>query len=133
MVSLTLFETSFESRSLTLDPPMTDAELEAFCLRSDTVQLERTSDGVIEMRAPTGGLTGNGNIEILRQLANWWSTHRRGRVYDSNTGFFLPDGSLFCPDAAYVLPEQLVGLTKADLRHFPKYCELSEAMECRFS
>jgi Uma2 family endonuclease len=122
MVALTLFETSFESRSLTLDPPLTDEELEALCLRSDTVQIERTWDGVILMHAPTGGFTGSGNLEILRQLGNWWDTHKRGRVFDSNTGFFLPDGSLLSPDAAYVLPEQLRGLTKADLARMPRLC-----------
>jgi hypothetical protein len=57
------------------------------------------------------------------------------------------DGDLFpsfrCSDE---LGESVVGITHAEvhfqivprilakiLRHFPKYCELSEAMECRFS
>lgn len=46
-------------------------------------------------------------MEIIRQLRNWWNTHERGRIYDSSTGFFLPDGSNLSPDAAYVLPEKL--------------------------
>lgn len=122
MVTLPLFETTFEPRSLVIDPPMSDAELEALCLRSDNVQIERTSEGVIRMHAPAGGFTGNGNSEVIRQLGNWCVKRRRGRIYDSNTGFFLPDGSLLCPDAAYVLPEQLKGLTKGELARMPRLC-----------
>jgi Uma2 family endonuclease len=122
MVTLPLFESSLEPRSLVVSPPMTDAELEALCLRSDNLQIERTSEGVIRVNPPTGGFTGNGNFKILRQLGIWWSTRRRGRVFDSNTGFFLQDGSLLSPDAAYVLPEQLMGLTKADLARMPRLC-----------
>ena len=122
MVTLPLFEASFEPRTLVVDPPISDAELEALCLRSENVQIERNHEGVIRLNPPTGGFTGNGNFEILRQLGNWWDTHRRGRVFDSNTGFFLADGSLLSPDAAYVLPEQLAGLTKAELTRMPRLC-----------
>jgi Uma2 family endonuclease len=55
----------------------------------------------------TGDDTGRANAEITRQLGNWWHSHERGAVYDSSTGFFLPDGSNMSPDAAYVLPENL--------------------------
>ena len=39
-------------------------------------------------------------------------------MYDSNTGFFLPDGSSLSPDAAYVTAEQMRGVTKEDRKHF---------------
>lgn len=122
MVTLPLFEASFEPRTLVVDPPMSDAELEELCLRSDNVQIERTHEGVIRVNPPTGGMTGNGNSEINRQLGNWRDKHRRGRGFDSNTGFFLADGSLMSPDAAYVLPEQLAGLTKTQLARMPRLC-----------
>jgi Uma2 family endonuclease len=63
-------------------------------------------------------MTSDGNSEINRQLRNWWIQHRRGRVYDSCAGFFLPDGSSLNPDAAYVTAEQLTGLKRDDLAHF---------------
>jgi Uma2 family endonuclease len=43
-------------------------------------------------------------------------------TYDSNTGFYLLDGSMLSPDAAYVLPKKLKGLTKAELTGFPRFC-----------
>jgi hypothetical protein len=60
-VALTLFETQFESRSLTRNPPLTDEELEALCLRNDPAQIERTWDGVIRLHASSGGC----RVELL--------------------------------------------------------------------
>ncbi len=74
------------------------------------------------MNRPAGMLTSDGNSEIARQLRNWWITHRRGRVGDSSAGFYLPDGSLLSPDAAYLLPETLAKTAKAELRGFPHIC-----------
>jgi len=122
MVTLPLFETTFEPRSLVVDLPMTDAELEEMCLRNETVQIERTSEGVIRLKPLEGASTSFANSEISFQLGDWWHRHRRGRSFGSCAGFFLADGSLLSPDAAYVLPEQLKGLTKADLARMPRLC-----------
>jgi Uma2 family endonuclease len=120
----TLIRVDAESlpRNLVLDPPLTDAEFEALCRNNENVQLERTREGVIRMNPPAGGLTGDGNAEIIRQLRNWWMVQRQGRVFDSNTGFYLPDSSMLSPDAAYVVPAKLKGLTKAELTGFPRLC-----------
>jgi Uma2 family endonuclease len=109
-------------RTLVVDPPLTDAEFEALCAANDCVHFERTKEGEILMHPPAGGFTSEGNAEIISQLGSWWKTHRRGRIYDSCAGFYLPDGSMLNPDAAYVLPKKLKGLTKDDLTGFPRLC-----------
>ena len=109
-------------RSVVLDPPLTDAELEALAIASDWFRLERTREGKILMHPPTGGLTSGGNAEINFQLCLWWKTHRLGRVFDSNGTFFLADGSMLSPDASYVLPSKLKGLTRDKLTGFPHLC-----------
>lgn len=114
--------TNLGPRGLVVDPPMTDIELEMLCLRSDTVQIERTSEGVIRFNPLEGGLTSNANSEISFQLGSWWHAHRRGRFLGSCVGFFLADGSMLSPDAAYLAPEQLKGLTKDDLARMPRLC-----------
>src|SRR5271163_2275044 len=109
-------------RSIVWDKPLSDDEFEALCLANDLFRLERTRDGEVLVRSPTGGLTSDGNAEIIRQLRNWWITHRRGRVFDSNGGFFLADSSMLAPDASYVLPEKLKGLRKDELARLPRLC-----------
>jgi Uma2 family endonuclease len=109
-------------RSLVLDPPLTDAQFQELCAANDWFRYERTREGEILMHPPTGSFTSDGNAEIVLQLRSWWKTRRRGRTYDSNGGFFLPDGSMLNPDASYVLPQKLKGLTKDDLTGFPYLC-----------
>jgi Uma2 family endonuclease len=109
-------------RSLVLDPPLTDAEFEALCASSDWFRFERTRKGEVLMHPPAGGLTSDGNGEIIAQLRSWWKTHRQGRVFDSSAGFYLPDSSVLNPDAAYILPHKLKGLTKDELTGFPRFC-----------
>jgi Uma2 family endonuclease len=122
MSTLPRFESYPLTRSLAVNPPLTDAEFEAMCLKNDGIQFERASDGAIRMNPPTGMFTSDGNAEIIRQLGNWWHTHHKGRVFDSNAGFFLPDGSMLSPDAGYLQPEQLKGLTRTQLTGFPRLC-----------
>jgi Uma2 family endonuclease len=86
--------------------------------RISRTQQERT----IIVNAPAGGMTSSGNNEISRQLGNWWIQHRQGRVFDSSGGFFLTDGSVLNPDAAYATAEQLSGLTREELARFLRLC-----------
>ncbi len=109
-------------RSLVINPPLTDAEFEALALASEWFRYERTREGEILMHPPAGGFTSGGNAEIVGQLRAWLKTHRRGWLFDSSGAFFLPDGSVLSPDAAYVLPHRLKGLTEDDLTGFPRLC-----------
>jgi Uma2 family endonuclease len=107
-------------RSMTVEPRLTDAEFEALCAANDSISFERTREGEILMNPPAGGFTSQGNANLLGQLYAWWKTHRQGTIYDSSAGFFLPDSSMLSPDAAYIRPETLKGLTRDDLTGFPR-------------
>jgi len=113
---------AWSPRSLVLNPPMTDAELFEFCILNDVSRIERTREGVIHMNAPAGSISSDGNSEIITQLRSWWKTHKRGRVYDSNGGFHLPDGSMLSPDAAYLTAETFARTTREDRKGFPHVC-----------
>jgi Uma2 family endonuclease len=122
MSTLPTFEAHTLPRSLIVDPPMTDAELEAFCLENDWMQIERTHEGVIRMNPPTGGETSSANGEITGRLFAWWSEHERGIISDSSGGFYLPDGSMLSPDAAYVSPETEKRIAKGKRKGFFPVC-----------
>ena len=122
MGTLFRIDTQTLPRVLILDPPVTDAEFEALCRENGNVRLERTKEGAVRMNPPTGGWTGCGNQEIARHLGNWSVAKSLGRVFDSSTGFRLPDGSTLSPDASYVSEERLRNLPKGALRGFPRIC-----------
>src|SRR6266567_1837546 len=105
-------------RSIVLHPPLSDEEFEKLCERTESAVLERTREGTITVNAPAGGSTSDGNSEINQQLRAWWKQHRQGRVFDSSGGFFLPDGSMLSPDAAYATAAQVAGLTREEMGRF---------------
>lgn len=105
-----------------LDLPVSDEQFEMLCRDDRHVQLERTKEGAIRVNPPAGGWTSNANAEIIYELRSWWERHKRGRVFDSNAGFRLPDGSILSPDACYISAERLKQLPKGALRGFPKVC-----------
>lgn len=91
------------------------------CAANEKVRLERTREGKIVVNPPTGLDSSSSNSEIIYQLRAWWKQHRNGRVFDSNAGFFLPDGSSLSPDAAYASADQVRGLSSDDRRHFARF------------
>jgi Uma2 family endonuclease len=103
---------------ITLEPVLSNEEFEDLCAANGNLRLERTREGVILVNAPAGSATSGGNAEINYELMAWWRTHRRGRVFDSSVGVFLPDGSSLGPDAAYATETQVRALNVTDLDHF---------------
>jgi len=122
MATLVRIDPETLPRVLILDPPVSDAEFEGLCRDNPDLRLERTREGAVRMNPPTGGWTSSANQEISGQLYGWWLTYERGRVFDSNGGFRLADGSTLSPDASYVSEERLRLLPKGALRGFPKVC-----------
>lgn len=111
----------FPSR-LAWNRPLSDEQFERICEANSVMQLERTKEGEIIVNPPTGGFTSQGNSEITKQLSVWNDLHLNGSVYDSNGGFYLPDGSMLCPDAAYVRKTRLKGLTREERRKLLRLC-----------
>ncbi len=104
------------------EPRLTEQEFLALCHANPDLRLERTAEGAIIIMPPTGGETGERNSELNYQLRGWWKRNPVGKVYDSSTAFKLPNGATRSPDAAWVSPERLAGLTPAELRQFPALC-----------
>ena len=110
-------------RSIVWDKPVSDKQLEALCAANDVLQLERTKEGEIRVNPPTALTTSGGNAGIIYQLSAWWMTHRLGMVADSNGGFYLKDGSMLSPDAAYLTPEALKTVPAKEVTQgFPHVC-----------
>ncbi|NJK99155.1 MAG: Uma2 family endonuclease [Spirulinaceae cyanobacterium SM2_1_0] len=81
-----------------LDP----AQFYALCAANPDLRLERTANGELIAMPPTGGETGRRNASINAQLWLWNQQTERGEVFDSSTGFSLPNGADRSPDAAWL-------------------------------
>lgn len=99
---------------------MTDEEFFFFCESNRHLHIERETNGTITiMDEPSGFDTSQINMEVSRQLGNWNHEHKEGAATDSNGGYFLPDGSMKAPDAAWVSYERLKQVTAEELKRFP--------------
>ena len=87
------------------------------------LRLERTSQGELIVNPPTGWETGEENWKIAGELYIWWRNFGEvGKVFDSSTGFTLPNGAIRSPDASWVSRERWEALTPEDKTTFPKIC-----------
>ncbi len=101
---------------------LTDDEFFALCQLNRDLRFERTSQGDIIIMPPTGAATGNRNADITRQLGNWAKRDGAGAVFDSSTGFKLPNGADRSPDAAWIPRSRLATLTAEQKEKFPPVC-----------
>ena len=103
--------------TLTTSPPVFDAraslrfpadlrltceQFELVCAENREAVLELDADGRLIAMTPTGSETGSRNGELFFQLKLFASRAGGWKAFDSSTGFRLPDGSVFSPDASLI-------------------------------
>jgi Uma2 family endonuclease len=81
---------------------LTDEQFYQLCLNNRELRFERNAKGNLLIMSPTGGETGNRNIEIAYQLQAWSRQNKSGLAFDSSTGFKLPNGANRSPDASWI-------------------------------
>lgn len=101
---------------------LTDDEFFDFCQQNRDLRIERTCKGEIVIMSPTGTRSGMRNNEISYQLTAWNKAHQSGYVFDSSTGFTLPDGAMLSPDASWVSQEKWEALSREEQEKFAPLC-----------
>ena len=105
------------------DLRLTPEQFERVCQANPEAVLELRADGHLIVMTPTGGETCSRNSRLLIQLGIALSCCKLSlRIFDSSTGFRLPDGSVLSPDAALLLEERWLALTPQQRRGFPPLC-----------
>ncbi len=110
--------------TLNLQPTieLTDEQLALICSTNRDLRLERTATGELVIMPPTGGETGKRNSSINAQLWLWNQQNQLGEVFDSSTGFKLPNGATRSPDAAWINKERWESLTSEQQKKFIPLC-----------
>jgi Uma2 family endonuclease len=98
-----------------------DAYLE-FCEANPDLLVERNAEGEIIIVPPAGGESDYRNTNAIMQLSNWALRNGRGKAFGSSVQFFLPDGSAFSPDAAWISNDALMRLSRQDRKEFLRLC-----------
>jgi Uma2 family endonuclease len=103
---------------LPADLRLTVEQFQRVCAENPEAVLELGPDGQLITMTPTGSETGVRNFRLVMRLLLWADQRGGWKVFDSSSGFRLPDGSVRSPDASLVhlerwqslTPEQRLGL-----------------------
>lgn len=87
------------------------------------LRLERTATGELIVNPPTGGNTGHRNASLITQLGMWFEANDTlGQMFDSSTGFVLPNGANRSPDLSWVRQDRWDALTPEQQDGFIPLC-----------
>ncbi len=92
------------------------------CQANPEAVLELAADGSLIPMTPTGGETGALNANLLFQIQAWTRAAGGWKVFDSSTGFRLPDNSVLSPDVSLVDLDRWQALSGAERRGFAPLC-----------
>ena len=98
---------------------LSDDDFYEFCQLNRDLRIECTSDGDLIIMPPTGGETGWRNASVTAQLVVWGQADRSGLVFDSSTGFRLPNGAKRSPDGSWVSRTRWEKLSAEERAKFP--------------
>ncbi|MBE9006759.1 Uma2 family endonuclease [Fortiea sp. LEGE XX443] len=98
---------------------LTDDQFFEICQNNRDLRFERTAQGELIIMPPTGWESGNRNSRLNQRLSNWAEADGTGLVFDSSTGFILPNGATRSPDAAWVKKERIEALNPNPAKFLP--------------
>ncbi|RUT08949.1 hypothetical protein DSM106972_010020 [Dulcicalothrix desertica PCC 7102] len=101
---------------------LTREQFYQLCEENPDLKLERNAEGELIIMPPTGGETGRSNVNLILQLASWNEQNQLGEVFNSSTGFTLPNGADRSPDVSWVEKSRWNALTKEQKEKFIPLC-----------
>jgi Uma2 family endonuclease len=116
-MNLRLAESELPVR-LRFERPLSDDELMRFCIENEMLRVERDANGELILMSPTGLEGSSWNSEVNADLTLWARQDGRGKVFDSNGGFTLPDGSMRSPDGAWLSWQRWNALPREEQKKF---------------
>ena len=87
-------------------PKMSDVQFYEFYCTNPNLRIERNVSGEVIVMPPAFSDTGNRNFKISQQVGNWADENETGEVFDSSSGFTLPNGAMRSPDTAWILTDR---------------------------
>ena len=88
------------------------------CISNPDTKFERNANGEIIIMPPTGGETGKRNASLIGRFTIWNEQTKLGEVFDSSTGYTLPNGANRSPDVSWIQQERWNSLTPEQKEKF---------------
>ena len=107
---------------LELSIDLTDEQFFDLCQKNRDYRFERSACGDLLIMPPTGSETGRRNVSLTTQLYIWNRQYKLGVVFDSSSGFKLPNGANRSPDASWIKKERWEALTSEEKETFAPIC-----------
>ncbi len=101
---------------------LTSEQFYQLCEENPDFKLERNANGELIAMPPTGGETGKSNSKFNLQIGLWNEQTGLGEVFDSSTGFTLPNKADRSPDASWVEKSRWDALTPEQREKFIPLC-----------
>ncbi|GAP95268.1 Uma2 family endonuclease [Leptolyngbya sp. NIES-2104] len=101
---------------------MSNEQFYEFCQANRDLRIERSAKGELIIMPPAFSDTGNRNMRISQQVANWADEDGTGEAFDSSSGFTLPNGATRSPDASWIRSERWNALTDEQKASFAPIC-----------
>jgi Uma2 family endonuclease len=102
---------------------LTAEQFAAVCKANPNAVMELDANGQVIHMTPTGSETGSRNQALGALL--WIAVRASGlplKLFDSSTGFLLPDGAVLSPDASLLQQERWDALSPQQRRGFAPLC-----------
>ncbi len=102
-----------------LADPISDRQFQQLCVQNPELKFETNAKGELIVMSPTGSETGERNADLIYQIQHWnIQSGKPGKVFDSSTGFKLPNGAKRSPDLSWIANIRWNTLTKEQKRGF---------------
>lgn len=102
--------------------PYTQEEFEILATNYPELRMELTREGRLIIMPPAGGESGGRNADLTADLVYWNRQSQTGKVFDSSTGFILPNGADRSPDASWVERSRWEGLSPEQRERYVPLC-----------
>ena len=96
--------------------PITDEQFEQLCAQNRDTKFEMTRRGELIVMSPTGSESGRRNGDLFGQIWYWNRQTKKGVVFDSSTGFTLPNSAKRSPDVSWIEISRWHSLTQEQRR-----------------
>ncbi len=113
---------AYQNYPIQLPNIFTKEQFAEFCILNRDLRIERLANGNILIMPPTHTATGGKNASIFGEIYLWNKKLKLGKMFDSSTGFTLPNTAMRAPDVSWIEKSRWESLSESEKNDFSAIC-----------